>query len=108
MITRREFLTGIAGALVLPRLAMSRQSSVTATKLTDTISLLNAGTNVVSLSTPDGALLVDSGAPEYAKALMSSTSRVRTVFNTHFHLDNTGANEALGQAGAKIIAHVST
>ena len=34
--------------------------------------------------------------------------RVQTVFNTHYHLENTGGNETLGQAGAKIIAHEST
>jgi glyoxylase-like metal-dependent hydrolase (beta-lactamase superfamily II) len=94
--------------LVLPRFAMSRQSAGI-TKLSDTLSLFNGvGTNVLALSTPDGMVLVDSGAPQYGAALMSSTSRVHTVFNTHYHLENTGSNEALGQARAKIIAHEST
>ncbi len=32
----------------------------------------------------------------------------RTVFNTHWHPENTGANEALRQAGATIVAHENT
>src|SRR5204862_7550656 len=33
---------------------------------------------------------------------------VRTLFNTHYHLENTGANEPLTKAGARIVAHQST
>jgi len=37
-----------------------------------------------------------------------SGGRVTTVFNTHWHLENTGANEALRQSGATIVAHENT
>jgi len=37
-----------------------------------------------------------------------SGGRVATVFNTHWHTENTGANEALQQGGADIVAHVNT
>jgi glyoxylase-like metal-dependent hydrolase (beta-lactamase superfamily II) len=71
--------------------------------------LAGVGTNVVALTTNDGMILVDSGAPEFARTLLSSLSKpVQTVFNTHYHLENTGANEMLAEAGAKIIAHEST
>jgi glyoxylase-like metal-dependent hydrolase (beta-lactamase superfamily II) len=69
---------------------------------------------VLALTTNDGMILVDSGAPAYSGSLKSrlaevgGTRRVQTVFNTHFHLENTGGNETLAQAGAKIIAHEST
>jgi glyoxylase-like metal-dependent hydrolase (beta-lactamase superfamily II) len=33
---------------------------------------------------------------------------VRTVFNTHWHLENTGANGILRQSGAAIVAHENT
>jgi glyoxylase-like metal-dependent hydrolase (beta-lactamase superfamily II) len=76
------------------------------TRLNDTLSLVTgAGTNVLALSTSDGLILVDSGAPQYGSALSKG---VRTVFNTHYHLENTGSNEGLAQAGAKIIAHENT
>jgi cyclase len=101
MIDRRKFLTGLTAALVFPRMAVSQ--------LSDSLSLVSGvGTNVLALSTSDGMILVDSGAPQFGAQLMKSTSRVRTVFNTHFHLENTGSNEALSQEGAKIIAHEHT
>jgi glyoxylase-like metal-dependent hydrolase (beta-lactamase superfamily II) len=59
-------------------------------------------------------VLVDSGAPEYSNTLKTRLAEiggpksVRTLFNTHFHLENTGGNETLAQAGAKIIANAST
>jgi glyoxylase-like metal-dependent hydrolase (beta-lactamase superfamily II) len=82
---------------VLPRLASAQSAG-------DSVAVIAAGTNVVTLSTSDGLILVDSGMGDQLKV----SKRVTTVFNTHHHLDNTGANEALGQAGAKIIAHVNT
>jgi glyoxylase-like metal-dependent hydrolase (beta-lactamase superfamily II) len=89
--------------LFLPRLAAAQ-------KITETVSLLTGtGTNVLALNTSDGLILVDSGAPEFSSALISQlTGRVHTVFNTHYHLENTGSNEALSQAGAAIIAHEVT
>jgi cyclase len=30
------------------------------------------------------------------------------VFNTHWHLESTGANDAMAKAGAKLVSHVST
>ena len=109
MMNRRELLKGafggMTGLLVLPRLAMSQQP------LSDKLSLITGvGTNVLALTTNDGLVLVDSGAPQFTDELKKQlgSKRVQTVFNTHFHLENTGANEALAQAGAKIVAHEST
>ena len=109
MIDRRQLLMGalggMAGLMTFPRLAMSRQ------QLSDRLSLITGvGTNVLALTTNDGFVLVDSGAPQFTDELKKQlgSRRVQTVFNTHFHLENTGANEALAQAGAKIVAHEST
>lgn len=122
MFDRRQLLTGVVGGLlgglVLPRRAPAQ--SATASKagtlqLTDRLSLLTSGgTNVLALSTADGLVLVDSGAPEATAPLMADLralapgGRVRTLFNTHWHLEHTGANEALRQGGAAIIAHENT
>ena len=116
-LDRRQLLTGVAagllGGLVLPR--RSPAQSPTAVALTDRLSLVTSGgTNVLALSTAEGLVLVDSGTPQLTDALMASLrqlsggARVRTVFNTHWHLENTGANEALRQAGATIVAHENT
>ena len=89
--------------LGLPHKAVSQVRSVPSI-------LSDFGTNVVVLPTTDGLILVDSGAPQFTDALLKQlgSQRVATVFNTHYHLENTGGNDALAQAGAKIIAHEST
>jgi len=116
ILDRRQLLIGAAGALMggmaLPRRAAAQQAGRVA--LTDRLSVLTSGrTNVVALTTVDGLVLVDSGAPELSESLMAdlkplSNGRVSTVFNTHWHPENTGANEALRQAGATIVAHENT
>ncbi len=62
------------------------------------------GANVVALTTIDGLVLVDSGAPKSIGAI----TKVQTLFNTHYHTDQTGNNEVVAEAGAKIIAHERT
>jgi len=59
-------------------------------------------------------LLVDSGAPQsgdkVTAALKSwnANAKVQTLFNTHYHLDQTGNNQMFAAMGAKIIAHDRT
>ena len=73
-----------------------------------------AGGNVVLLNSPDGVLLVDGGAREHSARLLKAvrtiagTARVHTLFNTHWHADQTGSNATLGAAGTRIIAHEYT
>jgi glyoxylase-like metal-dependent hydrolase (beta-lactamase superfamily II) len=110
MTNRRHFLMAAVGGILFPRLAWSQSSNVS--KLTETLSLVNAGTNVLAFSTSDGMILVDTGTPQSGAALKAAlelmAAPVRTIFNTHYHLENTGSNETFGQAGAKIIAHERT
>jgi glyoxylase-like metal-dependent hydrolase (beta-lactamase superfamily II) len=123
MWNRREFVLtasgGLLGALALPRRAAGRQADTvlanSVVRMADRVFLVTAGgTNVVALSTADGLVLVDSGSPKLTQPLMASLQqvaaggRVRTVFNTHWHLENTGGNEALRQGGATIVAHENT
>lgn len=63
------------------------------------------GANVVVFSGSDGRVLVDTGAPG---TLRTGLPDVRLVFNTHYHLDQTGNNEVFAAAGARIIAHERT
>jgi len=76
--------------------------------------LTGGGGNVLVVETADGVVLVDSGAAEYATELMPAVAAiaggapVRTLFNTHWHPDQVGANEIVGKAGAAIIAHKKT
>lgn len=115
-MNRRDVLkTAAAGALTLwsPRLLKSQQPAVA--KLTDTVSVIDAGgSNVTALSGADGLLLVDSGAPGSGDALMAalkglgSNGKVITLFNTHYHLDQTANNEQFGAQGAKILSQART
>jgi glyoxylase-like metal-dependent hydrolase (beta-lactamase superfamily II) len=114
MLDRRQLMTRIVGA-VIAGLATARRGGAqgTTTALGDRLSLITSGgTNVLALSTPDGLVLVDSGAPDHADALVAALTSlsggVRTVFNTHYHPENTGANELLRHGGATIVAHENT
>jgi len=108
---RREFLRGLAAgaaALSLPR-GVFGQASLTVTKLTDTLTLISgAGNNIVALAGNGGSLLVDCGDAAHAQEVLKITGRVGTVINTHWHLESTGANDAMAKAGAKLVSHVNT
>jgi glyoxylase-like metal-dependent hydrolase (beta-lactamase superfamily II) len=106
---RRQLLkgaiAGMTGLMIFPRSGMSQPQR------NDTVTLVSGvGSNVVVLTTNDGLVLVDSGAPEFTTTLLKElgSKRVQTVFNTHYHLDNTAGNEALAQSGAKIISQENT
>ncbi|PWT98599.1 MAG: hypothetical protein C5B51_28855 [Terriglobia bacterium] len=104
---RREFLRTVA-ALTLSRGAFA-ESAPSTTKLTERLTLITgAGNNIVSLAGDSGTLLVDCGDAPHAQAVLKLAGSVKTVFNTHWHLESTGANAAMADAGAKITAHVNT
>jgi cyclase len=98
-VNRREFLRCAAAAAITT--SASRRLGAQ-----QVVSVIDAGgSNVVVCSASDGLVLVDSGAPKSAPKL---NGKVQTLFNTHYHLDQTGNNEVFGAAGAKIIAHEHT
>ena len=111
---RRELLKSALAAtavLGIPTL-LRAQAASSVNKLTDKITVVDGGgSNVVAFSTGDGLLLVDSGVPKFGDKLVAAlkdvaaNSKVHTLFNTHYHLDQTGNNEVFAASGAKIIAH---
>jgi glyoxylase-like metal-dependent hydrolase (beta-lactamase superfamily II) len=113
-MNRRDVLKGAAGVLTIwasPRL----HGQQTGARLSDTLAVIDAGgSNVLAFASGDGVVLVDSGAPRSSDSLMAglknlaSASSVKTLFNTHYHIDQTGNNEVFASAGAKIIAHQRT
>jgi len=120
---RRRFLQGaLAGAAglgalrsgLLPRVALAAES-LTVTPLGDKHFMVSgAGGNVLVAEGADSLLLVDAGSREAAHSLLSlikdktGGKPVKTVFNTHWHLDQTGGNAAMHEAGATIVAHENT
>jgi glyoxylase-like metal-dependent hydrolase (beta-lactamase superfamily II) len=114
-VNRREVIKGaVAGAFTLwARPLLKAQQS--ATKLTSTLAVIDAGgANVTVLSTGEGFVLVDSGAPKSGDAVMAAlkglapNAKVQTLFNTHYHLDQTANNEQFAAQGAKIISQKRT
>jgi len=119
-IDRRGVLHGALGAclgLALAPLARraAAADAIQTTRVTDKLVVLSgAGGNVLALSTADGLVVVDSGAAAYGAPLVAALgalpngAHVHTLFNTHWHLEQIGSNEALGRAGAHIVAHEKT
>ena len=95
-----------------PALAQSDMSSVEikTTKVAEGVYMLEGAGGNIGLSTgADGAFVIDDQyAPLSAKilaAIKQQTDKpVAFVINTHWHGDHTGGNEALGAAGARIVA----
>jgi glyoxylase-like metal-dependent hydrolase (beta-lactamase superfamily II) len=96
----------------LPRM-LGAQSAVR--RLTDRLAVVDGGgANVLAFSGTDGLVLVDSGAPQSGESVIAAlnglggSAKVQTLFNTHYHPDQTGNNELFAAGGAKIIAHDRT
>ena len=111
-VSRRTVLHGALGAAVV---AAMRPAAAQISQIVGELALLQGlGGNVVAPKTADGAVLVDSGRAAPATPLLSlveqatGSARVHTLFNTHWHLEQTGGNEVLGRAGANIVAHDKT
>ena len=116
MPTRRRFLQVGAAALggtFLPATAFS-QTKISTTDLGGATLLQGAGCNVIAMPGPDGALMIDGGLAANADALLAAvkaatrSTRINTLINTHWHPEQTGANEAVGRAGGVIFAHEKT
>ena len=121
---RRGFLKATLGSAAaasltqfvpLEALARDSKAPLTATKLNDKLIVISgAGANVVAMASPEGALLVDGGtearSADLVKLALKETGakKVHTLFNTHWHPEQTGSNERLGKSGARIIAHENT
>jgi glyoxylase-like metal-dependent hydrolase (beta-lactamase superfamily II) len=88
---------------------------LTVTRLGDTlIEISGGGSNVVAITSADGVALIDGGLPDRAADILSKVAAetgnkpIKLLVNTHWHLDHTGANEAVGRAGGQIMATDNT
>ena len=125
--TRRQILKaaiGGAAGLVLGApvrgLAASAAQAASGTAATQQLSddlfvvTLPGEANVIAHTTRGGVLLVDGGSAAASDALMKAVTALpgggpaHTIFNTHWHPEQTGSNEVLGKAGKTIIAQENT
>jgi cyclase len=115
---RRDFMqalvggaTGLSFAYSAFGQAAQAPPPIKATKLSEDLAvLMGDGGNVAVLIAPDGLMMIDGGLPNRAADMQKAVEevdahKVRILFNTHWHFDHVGSNEALGKSGAKIIAH---
>ena len=123
--TRRQLLKaavgGAAGLMVgapafLGRLSAQAPTDPGTLRLSDDVFVIRrpGEANVVAHMGAGGTVLVDGGSAAGAEALLKIVSGlpgggpVQTLFNTHWHPEQTGSNAALGAAGRTIIAHENT
>ena len=112
--SRRTVLAGLAGGLaglaIAPR-GFSAEGIERSTVAPGLTLLRGAGGNILVLETSGGKVVVDSGAAAHRDAVLTAIGAggsVAALFNTHWHLDQVGGNEAFGSAGATIFAHEKT
>ena len=115
---RRQILkAAAAGVLAMwaSRRSRAQEPRSGVRRLTDKLAVVDGGgSNVLAFSGGDGLVLVDSGTAKSGDKVLAELkdvaggAKVATVFNTHYHTDQTGNNELFAAAGAKIIAHERT
>lgn len=107
----------LAGAAGAPGTLLGQQpaAGLTSVRLGPRLQVIaGAGGNVVVLASPEGVLLVNGGEQARSADLLAMVAAqsdgvpVTTLFNTDWHHEHTGSNEALGKAGAQILAHEHT
>ncbi|MET0292120.1 MAG: MBL fold metallo-hydrolase [Steroidobacteraceae bacterium] len=109
---RRVFISSVSGALLGTALAGCQSAPArqapTAFALADRVRVLSGVPgNVTVVSTTNGFVLIDSGSVELAPQVHEGLGRgrVRALYNTHHHADQTGGNALFGAAGATIHSH---
>ena len=79
--------------------------------LADNVSVISSTPgNVTVVSSDEGVFLIDSGSYELVPsvAMTLAGAQVHTLFNTHYHADQSGGNALFGEAGAAIHSHEIT
>jgi cyclase len=104
---------GAYGLRSLPALAQGGDGK--AIDLGGGFRVLAAGeTNVLAVTAGDGVALIDGGSAAESPALLEQVAalpgggKVHTLFNTHWHPEQTGSNETLAKAGATIVSQMNT
>ena len=120
---RRSFLAGLVPVAATTSFlkvspswgAEPQRSPLTVADVGERLFVISGGGgNVTVFNSSEGVLLVDGGSPERSPEVLklvkqrTGTAKIHTLFNTHWHWDQTGSNLTLGAAGTHIIAHENT
>ncbi len=135
-LSRRDLLKGVVGGAagfvlgVATRVSAAQAQAVSGTtvpgnsavqRLADDLFLvqLPGEANIIVQTSPGGVVLVDGGSARVSDVLLKTIAElpgggrgadagVQTLFNTHWHPEQTGLNETIGRAGKTIISHENT
>jgi glyoxylase-like metal-dependent hydrolase (beta-lactamase superfamily II) len=115
---RREFLAAAIAATAASFAgghARAQSSALSELPLRDDLNMISGlGSNAIVLHAAGSAAVVDSGPAQHANELAKLVRgklgllSVELLFNTHWHPDHTGGNEALRSGETDIIAHELT
>lgn len=112
---KATILAGSAATLGWPRHLLAQMPPVQTTLLSAGVLLVSGPDgNVLVVDSNAGLLLVDGGHADWFDSLHAAIAvnfpgkSIRALFNTQWHLEQTGSNLALGKQGVEIIAHENT
>jgi glyoxylase-like metal-dependent hydrolase (beta-lactamase superfamily II) len=115
LLCSAAILTSSVFSLTGSGLNAAQNPGVVAQRLSDKVLLVKGPeANVLVVDSTDGLVMVDGGHASWFDALHTTMHEnfpgrpVRALFNTHWHREQTGSNEALGMQGVEIIAHENT
>lgn len=98
-------------ASITPSWAEDKPVEFNTFQLSDSVYMLRGqGGNVGVSDGEDGLFIIDDQVRPVTKELLQAIRKIsgkpiKIVVNTHYHADHVGGNEAIGGAGALIIAH---
>ncbi len=114
-LKKSAVLSGSAMPLVRPYVLFAQTPEIQATRLSDKVLFVKGpDSNVLVVDSSEGLIMVDGGHADWYDSLHSAIAEnfpgrpYRALFNTHWHREQTGSNQALGEKGVEIIAHENT
>ena len=118
-MNRRHFLMAMgmvaAASSLRPAWAANDRAPLTVTELGERLFVISGGGGNVTVFHPDeGVLLVDGGSRERSDDVLAlvrkrtGQKRIHTLFNTHWHWNQTGSNVALAKVNTRIVSHENT
>jgi glyoxylase-like metal-dependent hydrolase (beta-lactamase superfamily II) len=114
-LQKSAILTGSALPLLRSGLTFAQAPALQTERLSDkALFIKGPDSNVLVVDSSEGLVMVDGGHASWFDSLQKAIAEnfpgrpYRALFNTHWHTDQTGANQPLGEQGVEIIAHENT